>query len=272
MELRNLACYALLAATIAGAAAAGAQHSRSASSTEAGSRGGQQLFAVTCAGCHELDGRGGERAPNIASSKRTQQLSDDNIFRIVQDGIIGTGMPAFHSLSGPEIHAIVQHLRVLQGKSSPKAVVGDPGRGRLLFDSVGCSDCHTMKGRGGFLASDLTSYATAHSVQEIRTAITLPDGSPDPRRRITVVTTKNGEKLVGVIRNEDNFSLQVQTRDGAFHLLDKSELIRVEHQPGSLMPADYGTKLTATDLDDLVSFLASSAKNTPPASATGAGK
>ena len=29
---------------------------------------GQQVFASTCAGCHGLDGRGGERAPNIAQN------------------------------------------------------------------------------------------------------------------------------------------------------------------------------------------------------------
>lgn len=269
MGIRKLAYTPLAMAILVGTLVANAQESRSSGSSEARSRSGQQLFARTCAGCHGLDGRGGERAPNIAGSKHVQQLSDAKIFAIVQDGISGTGMPAFHSLSEPEIRAVVKHLRVLQGKNSPKSVAGNPDRGRLLFDRSGCADCHTIGGRGGFLASDLSSYALTHSADEVRSAITVPDKNPDPRRRMTVVTTKSGEKLVGVMRNEDNFSLQLQTRDGAFHFLNKSDLMSLEHPPGSIMPADYGSKLSAKDLDDLLSFLVSSAKRNPPAVQTG---
>ena len=38
------------------------------------------------------------------------------------------------------------------------------------------------------------------------------------------VTTADGQTLTGVVRNEDNFSLQLQTTDGTLHLFAKSEL------------------------------------------------
>src|SRR5271169_3941417 len=55
---------------------------------------GRQTFASTCANCHGLDGRGGERAPNIAERPRVQQLSDAQLFKIIENGIPETGMPA----------------------------------------------------------------------------------------------------------------------------------------------------------------------------------
>ena len=35
---------------------------------------GQLTFSSTCAGCHGLDGRGGDKAPNIASNTKVQHL------------------------------------------------------------------------------------------------------------------------------------------------------------------------------------------------------
>src|ERR1700722_512604 len=59
---------------------------------------GQRTFTSTCAGCHGLDGRGGERAPNITGSAKLGRLSDANLAAIVANGVPGTGMPAFRSL------------------------------------------------------------------------------------------------------------------------------------------------------------------------------
>ena len=56
-------------------------------------------------------------------------------------------------------------------------------------------------------------------------------------------------------RNEDNFSLQIQALDGTFHFFTKSELRSIEYQARSLMPSDYGSRLSRQELDDLVSYL-----------------
>jgi hypothetical protein len=53
----------------------------------------------------------------------------------------------------------------------------------------------------------------------------------------------------------------LQTLDGAFHFLMKSELDHIEYQPQSLMPSDYGSALSRQELDDLISFLVSSSKS-----------
>ncbi len=118
-----------------------------------------------------------------------------------------------------------------------------------------------VAGAGGFIGSDLSNYAATESAQEIRDAILHPEAKADPAKKTVVVTTTSGEQLTGVARNEDNFSLQLQTLDGAFHLFTKSELKSVEHQDRSLMPSDYGSRLSRAELDDVVSYLMSIAKD-----------
>jgi len=231
------------------------------SKTAANTAQGQKLFASSCAGCHGLDGRGGERAPNIAKRREVQRLTDTELIRTVQEGIPGTGMPAFRSLGKPGIAAVVGYLRTLQGGGATAALPGDPQQGKLIFFGKGrCSDCHMAAGQGGFIATDLSSYAHDLGAFEIRSAIL----EPNRQDRSVVAITHSGDKYAGIARNEDNFSLQVQTLDGAFHFLMKSELHSLESQPEPLMPSDYGSTLTRHELNDLISFLMQSARGSKP--------
>ncbi len=226
---------------------------------------GKQTFASTCAGCHGLDGRGGERAPNIAENPKVQNLSDTQISRIVENGVAGTGMPAFHSLARPDIQAVVTYLRSLQGAKSQGAkrtinLPGDPDRGEAIFfgKAAGCSACHMVAGRGGFIASDLSGYAAGRSVEQIRSALTNPGLNNDRQARLATVTVRSGEKVVGKIRNEDNFSMQLQALDGRFFFLDKSEIVKLDGSH-ALMPSDYGSTLSADELNDVIGYLMRSA-------------
>src|SRR5277367_2191031 len=108
--------------------AAGPKHS-----LQTAASAGPQTFASTCASCHGLDGRGGERAPNIATRPEIQHLTDAALTGIVQNGVPGAGMPAFHSLSTAEVKAVVGYLRTLQGAKQAVATVGNPVRGKELF-------------------------------------------------------------------------------------------------------------------------------------------
>lgn len=221
---------------------------------------GKQIFASTCADCHGLDGRGSERAPDIAERARVQRLSDAQLSHIIENGVPGTGMPAFHALERSDVEAIVAHLRALQGKKRTLKLPGDRGRGEtVFFGKAGCSGCHMMAGKGGFIASDLSAYAGSHAVEQIRSAIINPTRD-DPQGRLATVATHGGEKVAGRIRNEDNFSLQLQTLDGAFYSMAKSDLQSLKYNSQALMPADYGSTLSPDELSDVVSYLMRVAK------------
>jgi putative heme-binding domain-containing protein len=232
------------------------RQSLSQKSSEPASTRGKQTFASTCANCHGLDGRGGERAPNIAENPKAQRLSDAQIAHIIENGIPGTAMPAFHSLETADVKAVVTYLRTLQGTKQTAKLPGDPVRGETIFlGKAGCSSCHMIAGKGGFIASDLSGYARTHSVEQIRSAITTPAPASDRQARLVTATVRGGEKVVGRIRNEDNFSLQLQTEDGTFHFITKSDLEGLEYNSQPLMPSDYGSTLTASELNDVVSYL-----------------
>jgi cytochrome c oxidase cbb3-type subunit 3 len=127
----------------------------------------------------------------------------------------------------------------------------------LFFGKAECSTCHMISGEGGFLGPDLSGYAATAEPTAIREQIVKTQRTPAPSYRPAVLTTANGERLEGLIRNEDNFSLQLQTKDGNFHFFQKSELRDFERRDSSLMPTDYRDRLSSSELDDLVSFLVS---------------
>lgn len=185
-----------------------------------------------------------------------RHLSDAQLSGIISNGVLGTGMPAFHNFDEKQVRAIVGYLRSLQGKLGARALPGDAKRGKEIFFGKGdCSSCHMISGQGGFLGPDLTDHGTTTAPDAIFQEIVRSPRIPSPGYRTAVLTTVNGDQFEGLIRNEDNFSVQVQTKDGSFHFFRKTELRGFEHRPGSLMPANYRDVLSATELNDLVSYL-----------------
>jgi putative heme-binding domain-containing protein len=217
---------------------------------------GEGIFAARCAGCHGLDGRGGERAPNIAGNAKVQHLSDSQIASIISDGIPGTGMPPFRSLKDEQIRAVVSYLRVLQGKQESRPLPGNAGRGKEIFLSKGeCSACHAISGEGGFLGPDLSAEGSTMSAEALLEAILKPNRIVPAGYKSAIATTRDGQSVTGVVRNEDNFSVQLQAKDGSFYFWQKSELQNLEYLSQPLMPTNYNERLTRSELNDLVSYL-----------------
>ena len=240
--------------------------SGSHSSANSANRRAQQLFATTCAACHGLDGMGSERAPNIVANPQVQKLSAGEVFRIISSGVPETGMPGFQRLGKAAITSLVAYLKNLQGKNQSARLPGDPSRGEALFfgTTAQCSICHMAAGRGGFIAPDLSSYGQTHSTEEIMSAITNPEKRDSPKAMVTAVNA-NGKRYQGIIRNEDNFSLQLQSTDGSFRFLSKADLKSIDRGQGFLMPSDYASKLSKAQLNDIVSYLLKLGNTSVPA-------
>jgi cytochrome c oxidase cbb3-type subunit III len=252
----------------AGCFTAGAAFAQDAVPLQSGAKGaqasahaGRQTFDVTCAGCHGLDGRGGERGPDIATRPQVVQLSDAQILQILQGGRPAAGMPPFESLGTAKLKELLAYLRELQGKGVAEKLPGKPVEGKtLFFGKARCSQCHMVNGEGGFIGRDLSTYGAALSPDDIRANITHPPGGNDKGNKLAEVTLRDGRKFSGVIRNEDNFSIQLQSLDGTFHLLNRSEVADEKFAPEPIMPANYGSTLTPAEMNDLVSFLISASR------------
>jgi cytochrome c oxidase cbb3-type subunit 3 len=218
-----------------------------------GSSKGKNIFEAKCATCHGLDGLGGEHAPDIIRRPAVKAMSDQGLLDLIHDGIQEEGMPSFPSLGQEGGQAVVAYIRLLQGKSAGDSASGDPIRGKdLFFGKAGCSACHQIGSRGQFVAGDLAGFARDHPGNEIRDAILRPSGE---QQETATAVERDGRKFSGMIRNEDNTSLQLQDGDGRFYLLMKSSLVSVHRKAADSMPVDYGRQLSGTELDDLVTYI-----------------
>jgi cytochrome c oxidase cbb3-type subunit III len=214
---------------------------------------GRAIFEMYCALCHGLDGLGGEHAPDVVHQPGVRALPDEALFNLIHDGIPQRGMPGFSDMVKEDADAVVVYLRFLQGKSAGGVVPGDPAQGRnLFFGKAGCSACHSMRGKGHYVAGDLTEFAHDHQADEIRDAILRPPGG---QQEAATAVARDGQKFAGMIRNEDNSSLQLQDEDGRFYLLMKSNLASVQRRIEATMPVDYGRILSTAALDDVVSYI-----------------
>src|SRR5258708_35969835 len=64
---------------------------------------GRQVFENRCAGCHGIDGRGGERAPDITTTAKTQRRSDAALAQFISNGIPAAGVPSFTTIDASTI-------------------------------------------------------------------------------------------------------------------------------------------------------------------------
>ena len=223
-------------------------------------RGGK-TFATNCSGCHGSDGRGGERAPNIATVRAIVSRSDSDLAAIVTRGVPGTGMPSFGYLGEQGTGDVVAYLRTLQGVGVATKVIGDPAAGRTIFyGKGGCSKCHMIAGKGGFMAPDLSDYGSGVSETTLRRAVLDPDSHlQQAGTGVVELHTASGETYTGILRTEDNFNIVLQTEDGRFHMIPKTKLAAVHRSSHSLMPKDFSSRLSGPEIQNLISFLSDGA-------------
>jgi cytochrome c oxidase cbb3-type subunit 3 len=232
-------------------------------------REGASLFRGNCSPCHGLSARGGGRGPDLTAGRWVHGSSDADIFHTITHGVPGTEMPA-NDLEDSEVWAIMAYIRSLAPAKSAVAS-GDRVAGEKIFwQTAGCSTCHMVHGRGGVLGPDLSHVGAARSAPYLIDSIREPSrelttGMLDPNNHygvpleydtVTVVTAA-GQKITGIIKNEDTFSIQLMDTHQRLQCFLKKDLRRVSHQRTSLMPAYSEDMLKPSQLEDLVAYLES---------------
>ena len=249
------------------ATAEGAHPTRPHAAKSADVAEGRSAFRTNCAPCHGLAARGGGRGPDLTSGNWAHGGTDAEIFRTITLGVPGTEMPA-NALDDVEVRSIIGYLRSLAPPARP-VIGGDAGRGQRLFEgSAGCMNCHMVGGRGGRLGPDLSRVGAGRAVAYLTESIREPDkelttgasdpnnhyGLPLPYDTVTVVTA-TGERLVGVARNEDTYSVQLLAVDQSVHCFLKKDVRQVIHERKSLMPAYPESALSTAQLNDVLAYL-----------------
>jgi cytochrome c oxidase cbb3-type subunit 3 len=232
---------------------------------------GEFQFRSNCAFCHGLGARGGGRGPDLTRAQKRHENTDAEIYHNIHEGIPGTAMPAAVGSIGvgmtdDEIWQVIAYLRSMQAKTSSQPF-GNPAHGKdLFFGTAGCATCHMIQGKGGRLGPDLSGTGSARSTDYIIDSIRNPsrrlaqgitEATKEFSQEYETVTavTADGQKFIGVVLNEDQFTLQMMDTREQLHLFEKGKLRSFEKTRESLMPA-YGQKtLSDKDLQDIVAYL-----------------
>jgi putative heme-binding domain-containing protein len=217
-------------------------------------RSGMALYRIRCGDCHGLDA-GGYRGPDLMAVMAAG-ATDERLFQTIRKGVPGTEMPAAREDDAPDddLLMIIAYLRKIGTVAPGEIPAGNVENGSRLF-AAQCASCHRVAGRGGRIGPDLTRIGVARSraalVREIRT----PSEWIPPVYETVTVVTKDGQRIRGVKKNEDVFSIQVMDMRERIQGYLKSNLQEVIYDKSSLMPAFGAGRLNDSDLTDLIGYL-----------------
>jgi len=234
---------------------------------------GEFEFRANCAFCHGLGARGGGRGPDLTRTPKKHGDSDAEIFNTINNGVPGTAMPPNGAtqqgvgMTEEEVWQVVTYVRSVEKKSDAKSL-GNADHGKQLFyGSAACGTCHMVNGKGGRLGPDLSGAASSRSTEYLTESLRAPSkrlaqGISEAMKEFSQeyetanVTAADGTRYVGVVLNEDAFTLQILDTRENLHSWEKNSLKSYEKTRQSLMPAYDEKALPEKDLQDLLAFLA----------------
>jgi putative heme-binding domain-containing protein len=235
-----------------------------AAPTAADLASGSTVFATYCARCHGFDGNGGS-GPPLARPKLRRASDDAAFIDILLHGIPGTAMGAAWMLSEREMAQVTAYARSL-GQRPEEPLPGDPGRGRAVYAQNACPTCHIAKGEGTPVGPDLTEIGLLRGAAFLRESLVNP-AAARPERSVAyepygypayvVVRAQPsaGAEVVGVLVNEDSFTIQLRDRTGRWRSLRKADLQRLEYDAAASLMPSYRERLAEGPLNDLVAYL-----------------
>lgn len=216
---------------------------------------GGAMFRNRCAGCHGPDAHG-YLGPDLTGFWAAGG-NDARMFDIVRHGVPGTEMIAAdpQRVLDKDIWQVMAYLRTLS--SVPAAPqTGDAVNGERIF-RANCSSCHMVSGRGGQLGPDLSRIGSARPRAGLLSKVR---GSTDvirPGYEPVTLVTRDGDRIRGVRKNEDEFSIQIMDTRERLQGYVKADLAEFTIDKQSLMPVYGSDRLNDHDLDDLLRYLTS---------------
>lgn len=133
---------------------------------------------------------------------------------------------------------------------------GDSSRGKALFESNACFDCHRIGDRGSRVGPDLSDIGGRRTPERLRQALVAPDEEVLFENRSVRVVTKQGATITGRLLNQDAISVQLITPKEELKSYIRANLREYVILDKGLMPSVQG-KLTDQQVADIVSYLIS---------------
>jgi len=216
---------------------------------------GAAMFRTRCAGCHGPDAHG-YLGPDLTGFWAAGG-TDDRMFDIVRRGVPGTDMVGAdpQRVLDKDIWQTLAYLRTLSTVPVAPAT-GDAANGERIF-RANCTSCHRIDGRGGQLGPDLSRIGSARPRAGLLTKVRGTADFIRPGYEPVTLVTRDGERIRGVKKNEDEFSIQIMDARERLQGYFKSNLADISYDAQSLMPVYGPDRLSDRDLDDLLRYLTS---------------
>jgi putative membrane-bound dehydrogenase-like protein len=133
----------------------------------------------------------------------------------------------------------------------------DMSQGRAVFQK-NCASCHTLFDAGGKVGPELTGSQRAN-LDYVLENVLDPSAVVAKEYQVTIVTTKDGRTINGIIKREDKRTITLQTPNDVVTIA--VEDIDERHKsPLSLMPDGVLPNLKDDEVRDLVAYLRSPAQ------------
>ena len=214
---------------------------------------GGAMFRNRCAGCHGPDAHG-YLGPDLTGFWAAGG-TDARMFDIVRHGVPGTEMISADPtrVFDKEIWQVLAYVRTLAAvPSSPPT--GDAANGERIF-RANCAGCHIVNGRGGQLGPDLSRIGSARPRTGLAAKVRGTSTFIRPGYEPVTLVTRQGDRIRGVRKNEDEFSIQIMDMRERLQGYLKTTLAEVTVEKQSVMPSYGADRLPDRDLDDLVRYL-----------------
>jgi putative heme-binding domain-containing protein len=215
---------------------------------------GAQLYDAQCTTCHGANGDG-VGGVDLRSGRFTNAVTDQDLTRVILNGLPGTGMLAF-KFDPAETAGIVAYLRNMTSFDRGSVKAGDADRGRATFAGKGdCFRCHRVGAQGPRVAPDLSDVGATRSAASLLRSLTDPTSQMMPINRPVRAVTRDGRVINGRRLNEDTYTVQLLDDQERLVSLTKADLREYTVQTTSPMPSYRN--LSADELADLVAYLLS---------------
>ena len=213
---------------------------------------GARIYNANCAQCHGVNGDMVSGIDLRRGLFRTA-ASDEDLARVITTGTTA-GMPPF-TLGQSDLTGAIAFIRAGFDRTSAAVKVGNPARGRAIFEGKGgCTMCHRVSGRGPHLAPDLSDIGLVRTPAALQRTLLDPSSGMMPINRPVRVVMKDGGTISGRRLNEDTYTVQVIDDKERLLSLAKSDVRTLEVQTKSPMPS-YAASLTTEELSDLIAHL-----------------
>jgi putative heme-binding domain-containing protein len=133
---------------------------------------------------------------------------------------------------------------------------GDADKGKALFESSGCLNCHRVNDKGSHTGPEISDIGDRRTPERIAASITDPDAEVLPENRYVRIALKDGATVRGRLLNQDAFSVQLIDTKEQLRSILKSNMKDYEIQDKGLMPS-FKSRLKDQDLADIVAYLMS---------------